>query len=214
MKSKLLFFTLAFFFPTLTNAETILFSPPKLASIGPIKQIPADWKIIKQLKADLNSDGLEDLIYVLERTLQPEDWPPRVLAIYFKNPNGQYSKSIQSQHAIMCSLCGGMMGDPFSDLQVTKKGVIVISHYGGSRDRWAFVHRWRYQDGAWKLIGFTKQSNDNLTLSGLEVDTNLITGKQIITHTQEDKVQKQEKQIPIKDLIRLESLKEFLNQLP
>ncbi len=67
------------------------------------------------------------------------------------------------------------MGDPFQDLKI-ERGCIVINHSGGSRQKWAYTHRYRYQKGDWKLIGATAVANDPCK----EIETfdyNLSSGK-------------------------------------
>ena len=51
---------------------------------------------------------------------------------------------------------GGMMGDPFEGLSIDRK-CIVIHHFGGSRDKWKYTHRFRNQNRDWELVGSTIQ---------------------------------------------------------
>ena len=60
------------------------------------------------------------------------------------------------------------------------KGVLVVNHYGGSRDRWRLKHTYRYQDNDWYLIGRTKNVVDTLTGESHKKDENLNTGKVIV----------------------------------
>lgn len=76
---------------------------------------------------------------------------------------------------------GGMMGDPFDGVKV-ENGCIVLRHWGGSREKWAYTHRYRYQNDQFELIGATIGYGDPC-LSWEEYDYNLSTGK--IIYTQE-----------------------------
>jgi len=44
------------------------------------------------------------------------------------------------------------MGDPFEDVRI-ERGSIVIDHFGGSREKWNYTHRFRFQKGGFELIG-------------------------------------------------------------
>jgi len=67
-------------------------------------------------------------------------------------------------------------GDPFQGLAV-QRGVVEIQHYGGSRDRWSFTHKYRFQNGQWELIGLEVGSTDTLDLEHYDdQDMNLSTG--------------------------------------
>ena len=56
--------------------------------------------------------------------------------------------------AILPSQQGGMMGDPFEGISI-ERNCIVINHFGGSRQKWNYTHRFRYQSGDFQLIGAT-----------------------------------------------------------
>ena len=68
--------------------------------------IPADWKLLKSAKGDLNKDGKEDIAGVIEDTKVkpgPDEAPTRILFIIFKQKNG-YELSIQTEKAILTVL--------------------------------------------------------------------------------------------------------------
>ena len=46
------------------------------------------------------------------------------------------------------------MGDPFEGISI-ERNCIVINHFGGSRQKWNYTHRFRYQSGDFQLIGAT-----------------------------------------------------------
>jgi len=81
-----------------------------------------------------------------------------------------------SDDAVLDGDEGGAFGDPFESLSV-EKGAVVIMHYGGSRDRWGYTHRYRYKDGQWMLIGLSFGNTDTLNLEHFDNhDINLVTG--------------------------------------
>lgn len=149
--------------------------------------IPKDWKIISKAVGDLNNDKLIDIAVVIEYTIDhktndDEEWTgqPRILFVIFKNKDGTYKLSVQSANIIMRSDEGGVYGDPFEGIEYSR-GSIVISSYGGSAWRWGFTDRYRFQNNGWYLIGKTELSEYTLTGESETIDTNCLTGKQIIT---------------------------------
>ncbi|MBX7147510.1 hypothetical protein K1X76_00365 [bacterium] len=178
MKTIPFFALLAFFsFPVLAQVPTI----PQ-AGASPQNFVPAGYFIKNQAEGDLNGDKLNDLALVLapdwEKTIdiQPDnDKRDRYLVLAFKNPDNTYKLSAVKGDFIMCKNCGGVFGDPLDNLSI-ERGAVVVSFYGGSRDRWGQVYRLRYQNNDWYLIGYTDSTNDGLELSGTKVDVNWSTG--------------------------------------
>lgn len=146
--------------------------------------VPKGWRMIKKVEGDLNLDRIPDFVGVIQRKQKskgPDDAPPRILFILFnKGKNGPYELSLQSGKAIMKRNEGGIMGDPFQGLYYDR-GTFIILFYGGSRIRWEYSARFRYQDRGWFLIGFTKTITDSGSGQGETKDYNLLTGKYIIT---------------------------------
>ncbi len=146
--------------------------------------IPKDWKIISEVQGNLNKDKLKDIAAVIEYTGEyksdTEEWfgQPRILFIIFKKNDGTYKLSAQTE--IMRSEEGGVFGDPFVEMKYSR-GSIVISYYGGSSWRWGFTGRYRFQNNDWYLIGETELSEDIHTGKSETIDTNCLTGRQIIT---------------------------------
>ena len=145
--------------------------------------VPKGWKLIKEASGDLNKDGLEDIVGVIEfiktYEINMEGAPPRILFIAFKEKDA-YSLSIQTDKAILRSDMGGVWGDPFESISVNR-GSILITFYGGSNYRWGEVYRFRYQNNGWYLIGATIHSSYTGTGEETNEDYNLLTGKMIKT---------------------------------
>ena len=146
--------------------------------------VPSGYKIMKQVKGDLNKDGIPDVVLVLKNKKEDKEGVdaeeiPRLLVIIFGVKTGGYTLSASSKEAILCRTCGGVFGDPFADLKIVR-GTIVIEHYGGSSDRWGYTHRWRFQDGDWFLIGVTSHAENNLAGNYEVTDTNLITADRVV----------------------------------
>ena len=101
-------------------------------------------------RGDLNRDGREDAIVVLE----PEAADvPRPLLILVRDANGALRLAKRSAKAVSCRECGGMMGDPFQHVTI-EKGRFTITHYGGSSWRWSSetTFAWSRRDQSWQLV--------------------------------------------------------------
>jgi hypothetical protein len=124
---------------------------------------------------DLNKDGLDDLVMVYqpEKLLKKENSTGRTLRILLKQNDGNYQLAAESNGAV----AGESMNNTyFSGLEI-KKGLLIISHdfiRGGS------VHKYRYQNGGFYLIGGESHYGDAAHHSG--IDYNLSTGKYISTY--------------------------------
>lgn len=167
------------FSPVLTQEAG--FTPPAIADRGlnPEAFVPKNWKIHKQAKGDLNRDKKQDAVLILSRADEGnepnESWQtPRLLVVLLKD-GAQFRRAAVSARAILCRGCGGVFGDPLDSLAI-ERGTFVFSHYGGSRDRWGFTHRFRLQKGDWYLIGRTSVNHDTLTRKSETIDENLLTG--------------------------------------
>lgn len=101
-------------------------------------------------RGDLNRDGREDVVLVLEPQ-DPEQ--PRPLLILVRDAKGALKLAKRSAKAVFCRNCGGMMGDPFQGV-VVEKGRFTIQHYGGSAWRWSsnFTFGWSRRDQSWQLV--------------------------------------------------------------
>jgi hypothetical protein len=76
-----------------------------------------------------------------------------VLVIY-KLEKGLWTEWQRSADALLGSRDGGMMGDPFGELEIVE-GLLVISHNGGSSWKWNFTDIYRYQEGEFYLVHFS-----------------------------------------------------------
>ena len=115
--------------------------------------------------ADLNGDGLQDYILVLERenpSIKDEnDFPKnqRPLLILVRGADNKLTAAKRNELIVMCSQCGGMMGDPFAGVSVAKN-TFTVSHYGGSAWRWSVAYKFNYSriDRTWQLVRIEEES--------------------------------------------------------
>lgn len=137
-------------------------------------------------RADGDLDGVAGVERVVVYNLPLEEDATehnREVWVYRATPK-KWEVWTSSYGAVMSSADGGMMGDPFQNLSIERRA-IVINHYGGSRLRWDETQRYRYQDGAFRLIGTTYRGGapcDEWT----EYDYNLSTGKATYRFTTEN----------------------------
>jgi hypothetical protein len=146
--------------------------------------VPKGWRVHADTlsQADLNGDGRADAAFVITHGgsvaagSDEQSIAKHVLVLALRGSDGRLHRSVVNDAAILDGDEGGVFGDPFESLSV-ERGAIVIAHYGGSRDRWSFTHRYRFQNGKWTLIGLTIGNTDTLNLEHFDnQDINLSTG--------------------------------------
>ena len=129
--------------------------------------IPKNWKAIDTAFGDLNSDKLNDLAIILEYNLPiterraygdndtdliKEFQRPRVLALYFKNPqSGKYVLATQNNNFILRANEGGSLGDPLKSMSIVANK-IILKFEGGADWRWILNYEFKYKDSDWHLV--------------------------------------------------------------
>ncbi len=99
--------------------------------------IPAGFEVLDFAQGDINNDKLTDYLLVCKSKKEAEDGGlPRPILLILQDANKKYKIAKRSDKIIMCAGCGGIMGDPFSGIEI-KDGSFVIQHYGGSSWRWS-----------------------------------------------------------------------------
>lgn len=161
MKTKIYTLLAIMIFAVGIKAQTNEIKVP--AEIQPF--VEKDSKAIALESADLNGDGTKDYILVLERENPTEkdkyDYPKnqRPLLILVRGKDNKLTEAKRNEHAVMCSECGGMMGDPFMGVEVGTK-TFTVNHYGGSAWRWSENYKFNYSriDKTWQLVQIYKDS--------------------------------------------------------
>lgn len=143
---------------------------------------PTIFKNIAEAKGDLDGDEIQELAVVYETQTKDELGHQRELHI-FKKKAGNWELLHKSVGPILSSLAGGMMADPFENITM-ENGAIVIHHFGGSREKWMYTHRFRFQNEDWYLIGATIEYSIVCEETSL-YDYNVSTGKVNFQHTKE-----------------------------
>ncbi|MCX6319502.1 MAG: hypothetical protein NTW29_19655 [Bacteroidetes bacterium] len=182
--------------------------------------IPSGYDTMMTAKGDLNKDGVEDVVLCLknfsEDSFDMDEEPKRILLVLIKK-NNEYVLKGKSVNALMCRHCGGIFGDPFSGVAV-EKGILMISHYGGSAWRWTELLKFRYQENGFYLIGTTSDYFWNVSdcngkgagESGRKYkDVNCVTGDTEIIEKDENcrLLVHKKKRLNKKPLVKLEKFK-------
>src|SRR6185436_6985273 len=144
----------------------VCLAPPVVMAQDTELKIPAEvvpfvesgTKAIALEKADLNGDGAEDFVLVLEKekpAKDADDFPigQRPLLILLRGADGKLSSAKRTERVIMCSQCGGVFGDPCDGI-IAKRNTFSVEHYGGSAERWKFSYQFNYSraDKTWQLV--------------------------------------------------------------
>lgn len=141
--------------------------------------VPADYSLIDTASGDLDNDGVDELVVAYNTSSNADvidDGIPRELVVY-KQKHAEWTVWQRSASALMGSRDGGMMGDPFGDLSI-EKGVLTVSHDGGSSWKWSHIDKYRFNGKAFILIGYVSHYG-KLCEYWEQVDFNLATGKLI-----------------------------------
>lgn len=106
-------------------------------------------KLLQFAAADLNGDGTQDYVVVLQGN---DETGSRPLLIVTRDKSGMLTLSKRNDNIVGCESCGGVMGDPFQSLEVQGNG-FTVSNAGGSIDRWANTFEFKYsrRDRTWQL---------------------------------------------------------------
>jgi len=110
-------------------------------------------------KADLDKDGKDDYLLVLQKHRRPgaEDFEieetQRPLLVLVNGGDGKLREAARNERVVLCSNCGGVMGDPFVGIEAGA-GSFTVMHYGGSSWRWSSSVKFAYsrKDRAWQLV--------------------------------------------------------------
>lgn len=179
----------------------VLLSSSMLLAVGAAPTLPAaaqsylpkGWKLLEVVKADLNSDGRDDLVFVREEadpkkiTQEPRsndgvrNLNPRVMVVLLAEEGGyrklaEYTKLIPPAFDPMYD----MMDDRFNGISV-KKGILTVGfRYWASAGTWWMSmesYKFRLEAGRLRLIGSETDSFHRGSGEKDLVSTNHLTGK-------------------------------------
>ncbi len=150
------------------------FEHPKVPEPGALQEV------LGEAIGDLDKDGIAEKVLVYNTSRSTDLGTEREIHV-FKKEQKDWTLWHVSQGAVLSSESGGVMGDPFRQVSI-ENGCIVLYQSGGSRSKWAYTHRFRFQEENWQLIGATVASGTPC-LDWETHDYNLSTGK--ITYKKE-----------------------------
>ncbi len=101
-----------------------------------------------------------------------------------KKENGRWQLWHQTTSPLLEDGAGGMMGNPFDGIKIERRA-IVIAHFGGSRDKWNYTHRYRFQNDNWYLIGASVSAGAPCDY-WISLDYNLSTGDAEVSSSHEE----------------------------
>lgn len=126
--------------------------------------IEAGSHLLAFAAADLNGDGRQDYVFILEKQKSKADDPDieigqRPLLLALRGVDGRLKVAKRNDKVVLCATCGGVFGDPFAGLDAHGK-TFSVNHYGGSAWRWANRYQFGYarRDQSWQLIKVEESS--------------------------------------------------------
>jgi len=160
-----------------TDQKTIDEVPPTVpVDLSKINiPVPKNCTVLDSVCGDLDNDGIDELAVVYNMK-EPDsgDGYKRSIVVY-KVQEQAWNPIDESKSAVRGSSEGGMMGDPYEEIEI-EKGILIIYHSGGSRWKWSDTDKYRYQNNRFELIGY-KGSYGAPCDYWQSVDFNLSTGK-------------------------------------
>ena len=130
--------------------------------------IPAGASLVASQTGDLNGDGIEDVVIVVDppssEDVQVDDLPPRMTMLLIRDAEGRLRKASQNDLLVPCARCGGLMGDPFGYIRVRPDEFMVVVE-GGARQRWSAEYSFRYsaQANDWYLQKAERGAYDQIS---------------------------------------------------
>lgn len=140
--------------------------------------VPKGYTVLDEKNGDLDKDGVPEKAIVYTTTDSTADGRVREIRILKKKGNA-WTVWKTSRNAVHKSEEGGMMGDPFQEIRI-ENGVLAISESGGSSWKWSHTDKYRFQNNAFELIGYSSIAGKPCEYWA-EIDFNLSTGKLVYT---------------------------------
>lgn len=160
--------------PTMKKIMLFLALTGSITCYGQNRNNPAPEEIIDEITGDLDNDGIDEKILVINTSDTSDHGRIRVICIR-KLENNEWKTWVESKNAILESEAGGMMGDPYQGITV-ENGILKIYHFGGSSWKWSVTDKYRLENDEFKLIGYTSIYGRPCDY-WKNIDYNLSTGK-------------------------------------
>jgi hypothetical protein len=145
---------------------------------------PENSSKLKGITNDLNGDGQTDYLKVITTTEDNDGLGFKRQLVVYSGEGADLDAWYTADDVILSTEHGGMMGDPLAGVEI-ENGIIVVNHFGGSRQKWNYTHRFRWQNNDFQLIGTTITYGAPCDYFD-ELDYNLSTGKAMYVRETED----------------------------
>ncbi len=160
--------------------------------------VPRGWVVESTSRGDLNKDGVPDLLLVLRQAdpgnvvandpaspgTEGLDTNPRILVVAFARSAGGFTR-ILANHDFIPRHDSPTLDDPFASAAIVKGTLRVGLHFWANAGSWSTsdsTFTFRYQDGAFRLIGYDDVSSARNTGKTQIVSINFLTRKARIEH--------------------------------
>lgn len=149
-------------------------SPPQVSKDSSLADfVTTGFNILDTARGDLNGDAFADVLLLLRKENESESNENlnRPLLILLGTATG-YRLGAISETAVYCFLCGGVMGDPYTGMQIETSGTFSLNHYGGSNWRWTRNLTFRFDEAAkdWFLHQDVSESFSVFEEDNVQVD--------------------------------------------
>ncbi|KUG09706.1 hypothetical protein [Solirubrum puertoriconensis] len=148
--------------------------------------VPKGWKLERQLSGDLNTDKRPDKVLMLIEQQSPDpqdDTRYRALMVLLTQPDGNLRRVGVGSKLLYCTSCFGALGGEGIQPELSiERGVLLVSHYAGSRWAYNVLQRFRFEPNSSRvrLIGEDYTSVDRANGSSKSLSTNMLTGQQVL----------------------------------
>lgn len=124
---------------------------------------PQGWYLLQKAEGDLNGDNQPDIVAIFsksdpqarkydERQSDEELEAPRLLTVALRDDNNQLQRVAESDRAVLCRGCGGMLDEPLVNLTIAH-GVIDLEQEALGTSDVYYKHTIRNHDGQWLVAG-------------------------------------------------------------
>lgn len=125
------------------------------------RYVPVGATLVASASGDLDADGDEDALVVYAPS-PTQDEAPRTLLVLLRDPSGALRPALSNPKAVLCSRCGGVMGDPLQPIRIGRGG-FALRFEGGSRELWSVEFRFEHvQAGGWRLADIQDKAVDRM----------------------------------------------------
>lgn len=149
--------------------------------------VPAGWTLVEALEGDLNGDGSPDLALLMresdprkiERDGVELNTNPYRIAVAFRAGEGTYRLTMEN-HRLIPRHTNRQVENPFEDFALNNGSLVVHLHHFANMGGWGMAtmkYRFRYQQGAFHLIGYDRIDTQRNTGAVETVSVNYLTGK-------------------------------------